>query len=163
MFDPHTVAFRIETPWKNKRGYKNTLITIWHKDPCKDGTDNSCDWFGSKRKLNKKEKAISEIVWRMETTLDNKPFYPDHRAHREFQELKNAIYEWRQRSKFRWHPRWHIHHWRIQVPIFQDIYRYLFEKCCICKKGFKYKESVCGNWDGDNIWHHRCSRETYKN
>lgn len=162
MFDPNTVAFEIKKPWKNKRGYRDRFIVVWHKDPCKDGTDDSCDWFGWKRPLNKKEKEITNAVWHLETILDNSPFYPDHSAHLRFQKVKEAIYEWRKRPKFRWHPRWHFHHWRIQIPLLQEIKRYLFDKCCFCKKGFKWNESVCGNWDGDSIWHHGCSHNTYK-
>lgn len=45
MRDPLTVAFEIRGLFKNKFGFRNVLITIWHKDPCKDGTDDSCGWF----------------------------------------------------------------------------------------------------------------------
>lgn len=167
MFDPLTVAFEIKCPWKKKaskifpEGYRDTLIRVWHKDPCTDGSDNSCDWHGQKRKLNKKEKAIVDQIWHMETVLDNRPFYPDHEAHLRFQKLKQTIYEWRKRPKFRLHPRYHIWHWRIQVPALQKLIRYLFAKCCFCKKGFKYNESVIGNWDGDSIWHNECDHNNY--
>lgn len=152
MFDPMTVAFEI----------KFLGVTIWHKDPCKDGTDNSCDWHGWKRKLNKKEKAITEKIYHLETILDNRPFFPDHSAHLRFQELKETIYDWKKRSKFRLPVRWHIWHWRIQVRAWQKFYRWAFESCAICKKGFAWGESVIGNWDGDRIWHHSCERYNYK-
>lgn len=50
MHDPDTVAFEIKSPFKIKsklfpEGYRNTLITIWHRDPESDGTDDSCGWF----------------------------------------------------------------------------------------------------------------------
>lgn len=54
MHDPMTVAFEIRYPWRKygKRGqtefeksYRESFITIWHKDPEKDGTDDSCGWF----------------------------------------------------------------------------------------------------------------------
>lgn len=49
MFDPDTVAFEIKYPWKRKGSqFRDSFITIWHHDPCKDGSDNSCDWFGHK-------------------------------------------------------------------------------------------------------------------
>lgn len=38
MHDPMTVAFEIPRPWP--------LVTVWHVDPERDGTDDSCDWFG---------------------------------------------------------------------------------------------------------------------
>ena len=54
------------------------------------------------------------------------------------------------------HPKWHIHHWHLQIHLWEKIKRYLFERCCICKKGFKWGESVCGSWDGKKIWHCNC-------
>lgn len=52
MHDPMTVAFEIKYPWKNGRltdlfpkGYRDPFITIWHVDPEKDGSDDSC-WRG---------------------------------------------------------------------------------------------------------------------
>lgn len=40
MHDPMTVAFEIKMPLTDY-----TLMTIWHKDPEADGTDDSCGWF----------------------------------------------------------------------------------------------------------------------
>lgn len=51
MHDPMTVAFDIKSPFKSKpsaswpKGYRSTIVTIWHKDPCRDGSDDSCGWF----------------------------------------------------------------------------------------------------------------------
>lgn len=47
MHDPHTVAFEIFLGRKIKKNghYRAPIITIWHKDPEKDGTDDSCGWF----------------------------------------------------------------------------------------------------------------------
>jgi hypothetical protein len=143
MFDPLTVAFEIKYPWKGKgRLYRDPIVTVWHKDPCKDGSDDSCDWFGHK-KTNTKIKALGEAIWSLETILDNKPFYPDHPAHLRFQSVKDAYYSFRQRSKFRLHPRYHIWHWRISIRPWQ-------------------KFSVMGSWSGASIWHHRCNGSTHK-
>ena len=60
------------------------------------------------------------------------------------------------------HPKWHIHHWSFQIHPLQKIKRYLFDRCAICKKGFKWNESVIGNWDGDKIWHSSCNKHTQK-
>lgn len=57
MHDPSTVAFEIKSPFRGKpskmwpKGYRNSLVTIWHEDPlnfkdkcgCRD--DDSCGWF----------------------------------------------------------------------------------------------------------------------
>lgn len=51
MHDPMTVAFEIRRPWREKpnqcwpKGYCPSLITILHRDPETDGTDDSCGWF----------------------------------------------------------------------------------------------------------------------
>lgn len=52
MHDPDTVAFEIKYPWfhthklgKKPWRYWPAFITIWHHDPEKDGTDDSCGWF----------------------------------------------------------------------------------------------------------------------
>lgn len=43
-------------------GYRNTFITIWHLDPEKDGSDDSCGW--AYVKLTKSQKTIlKNIAW----------------------------------------------------------------------------------------------------
>ncbi len=44
MHDPMTLVFRIKSPFK-RNGYRPSLLDIWHVDPEKDGTDDSCGWF----------------------------------------------------------------------------------------------------------------------
>lgn len=66
MHDPLTVAFDIRRPWRDKpsktwpKGYRPTLITIWHKDPETDGSDDSCGWFMRIRHGDKE--AFAKIV-----------------------------------------------------------------------------------------------------
>lgn len=163
MHDPLTVALEIKYPWKRKSSlgsYRGAFITIWHKDPCKDGSDNSCDWHGHK----KRSPAIDEMgdaIRGLETILDNRPFYPDHEAHLRFKKVHEAYWKLKKKTKFRIHPRWHVWHWRVQIRPWQTFYRYAFERCAICKNGFKWNESVMGNWDGDSIWHHQCDKANY--
>lgn len=66
MYDPMTQAFQIPYPWKKygksgrdefERNYRSPLITIWHVDPERDGTDDSCGW--TRPKLSKDQ--ISRI------------------------------------------------------------------------------------------------------
>jgi len=47
MHDPKSVAFEIYLGRKKtKKGhYRSPILTIWHVDPEKDGTDDSCGWF----------------------------------------------------------------------------------------------------------------------
>lgn len=55
MHDPMTVAHEIYLGSKKKKNgsYRTPLITIWHVDPEKDGTDDSCGWFLRQRHLPK--------------------------------------------------------------------------------------------------------------
>ena len=46
------------------------------------------------------------------------------------------------------HPRWHVHHWHLQIHPWQHLRRWLFTRCCKCGKGFPYGASVCtDSWD----------------
>lgn len=63
MHDPMTVAWEIKWPiprksWGNQWRFP-TAITIWHVDPEKDGTDDSCDW--GNRKCEPPEKVEAEL------------------------------------------------------------------------------------------------------
>lgn len=66
MHDPMTVAFEIKYPWRGKpskffpKGYRSTFITIWHVDPERDGTDDSCGW--SRPKLSKDQRSRVESL-----------------------------------------------------------------------------------------------------
>lgn len=55
MHDPQSVAFEIYLGRKKKKNgnYRTPLITIWHCDPEKDGTDDSCGMFIRPRHSNK--------------------------------------------------------------------------------------------------------------
>jgi hypothetical protein len=72
MHDPMTVAFEIRYPWRAyrnaksefERTYRHPFITIWHNDPQRDGSDDSCGWFkrarhGDKSTLEKIKKAFA--------------------------------------------------------------------------------------------------------
>lgn len=61
MHDPQSVAHEIYLGSKQKKNghYRDAFITIWHCDPEKDGTDDSCGWFLRARHL---DPAIVEKV-----------------------------------------------------------------------------------------------------
>lgn len=51
MHDPSTLAFSIKRPWpsrfrlsSNRRLYWPSIVDIWHVDPERDGSDDSCGW-----------------------------------------------------------------------------------------------------------------------
>lgn len=64
MHDPMTLAWEIKSPFKRKssmfpKGYRNTLVTIWHVDPETDHTDDSCGWF---MRARHGDKAVLERI-----------------------------------------------------------------------------------------------------
>lgn len=73
MHSPETVAFEIKSPFKRKsewfpEGYHDTILTIWHNDPCKDGTDDSCGWFIRGRHFPKQ--IVDDITKEFESEWD---------------------------------------------------------------------------------------------
>ena len=85
MHDPLTVAFEIYYPWhwkifrpsrsrlcKNHK-YFEPFITIWHKDPCKDRTDDSCGCFMRSRHGNKEvlEKIVKEFDFNWDSKFES--------------------------------------------------------------------------------------------
>jgi hypothetical protein len=71
MHSPKTVAFEIYLGRKKDRKgrYRNPFITIWHNDPEKDGTDDSCGWFIRLRHAD--EEVYEKIVKEFESEWDN--------------------------------------------------------------------------------------------
>lgn len=68
MHDPMTVAFEINWPSFTKERGRN-LVTIWHVDPEKDGTDDSCGWFIRPRHAN--QDVLARIERRFEHDFDS--------------------------------------------------------------------------------------------
>jgi len=66
MHDPLIVAFEIRRPWRDRpsplfpKGWRPSVITIWHRDPETDGTDDSCGWF--KRARHGDQEILKKIV-----------------------------------------------------------------------------------------------------
>ena len=75
----------------------------------------------------------------------------------------------RSRRKWYQHPRWHIHHWKIQIHCVQELQRWLFSRCAHCHKRFKYGYApVSHQWDSDgpqwfngerDVYHSECDAE----
>lgn len=65
-------------------------------------------------------------------------------------QFADVVYAWVLRADRPWwrHPRWHVHHWRLQVHPLQSLRRRLFSRCEECERGFRSGESVVGRcWD----------------
>lgn len=115
MFDPDTVAFEF------------CGITIWHNDPCTDGTDDSCGW--SRPKLSKKEIQFADSLIDDEhdnlrlffgvqqiRVIGDKSFFEDV-TYNDMKGYIKCIAKNFKRINRKWwqHPRWHFWHWRVQV------------------------------------------------
>ena len=244
MHDPNTVAFDIYLGRKKTKSgrYKSPLITIWHKDPEKQGDDDSCGWFmrdyhGDQLMRERIRKTLDSEFDRTYTSeSDGKVYYvgyfspnsgmPNlstmgitldmfskasweffnydrkkqkiwmqknlydilHFAENNTDSLKDEIQgtfrigtgeEWRRedalnhytsiiygwllrRTRPWWkHPKWHVHHWRIQFHPIQNLKRRFWDKCCVCgKRGFK--GSAYSDWNGDKLWHAECDNSRHK-
>lgn len=247
MHDPLTVAFEVKSPIRRRTGfgaYRAPLITVWHKDPCRDGTDDSCGWFARARHGDKAvlEKIVerfesdwdrifkgdsgrtyycgwfkpngdphfspvgitvglfriaaalvfgngkqfnwskadrfvrnhlADIIWFAENPTDSlhdaitRKFeigcgeeYTDARRKERIKSMASCIYGWILRAERPWyrHPRWHFWHWRFQVHPWQTFRRWAFERCVVCRKGYRWGYCPTSNWGGTATWHHECDR-----
>lgn len=246
MHSPETLAHTINLPfYKDKWGHKKPIISIWHHDPEKDGTDDSCGWFMRDRHMpagviDKIEKefesewdrtykgenghvyncgwfnpegenilSVRAIVlnmyiyaakivfdttgksdpgkmWKKAWKFVNKNYAEImYFAENNRDSMRDAIvrkfeigckepYTEKSRKymirhcasiiacdiarKTRpWykHPRWHIHHWSLQIHPLQNLKRRWWDKCCICgKRGFK--GAAMSDWNGTKRWHQEC-------
>lgn len=75
-----------------------------------------------------------------------------------FWRLFLCVYHAYQRHNRPWyrHPRWHVHHWRLQFHAFQKLRKFLFDRCDECGKRFGWNEHPTSNWNGDKLWHSEC-------
>lgn len=71
MHNNKTLAFEIYLGSKKKKNgqYKNPLICIWHNDPEKDGTDDSCGWHIRARHMD--ATLIQRTIKEFESEWDN--------------------------------------------------------------------------------------------
>ncbi len=216
MHDPLTVAHQIPNPFLRKRhNYRPALVTIWHKDPETDGTDDSCDWFGGKpskaqlshlRNLAQDEARdpwftahvgkkienpvtaevlaggsylLTARVLRVDVSLEEATYESAMLIHNSFDNCRNifaylsgyhgntsddrywreehamhlfcimARHILRHRRRVYQHPRWHIHHWQIQIHPVQHFKRWAFSRCTKCGGRFRWGYSPVGPWSGD--------------
>jgi hypothetical protein len=75
MHDSQTQAFVIPFPWFTRHRLKtfsyrywHPFITVWHVDPEKDGTDDSCGWF--MRSRHGDQAVLEKIIKRFDEDWD---------------------------------------------------------------------------------------------
>lgn len=251
MHDPMTVAFDIPSYKARQRWpWLPYLLTIWHVDPERDGSDDSCGWFmrcrhGDRKVLDRivrrfdfdwdrtfdpnrrdpddsdyggdawsrrplvytglfrpedgqpnlspvaitvnlfhhaagihfdrtgdgfnwhaaerfMRRHLAEIIRFAENPTDSlveditrrfevncgESYRPDKRAER-IRHFASIIYAWILRADRPWwrHPRWHVHHWHLQIHPLQSLRRWLFTRCEKCGGRFRHGDSaVSGCW-----------------
>lgn len=80
MHSPKTVAHEIYLWSKKKKNghYRSPIITIWHKDPETDGTDDSCGWSIRLRHADQQvfKKIVNEFEseWDRTFTIENRTY-----------------------------------------------------------------------------------------
>lgn len=75
-----------------------------------------------------------------------------------------TIYGWILRREQKWwqHPRWHVHHWRLQIQPLNDFKRWAFSRCCKCGRSFRFGASVCtNNWNSTGPMWFRGEKDIY--
>lgn len=165
MHDPLTVVWEIKSPFWRTLGrdihrawrYHPPLVTIWHRDPGVGGDEDSCDWFS--RRLTK-----ANGWWPVD--IDELHGLPS--------EARRAVeyvwFRWRhQLGRRRWwqSPRWHVHHWKIQIHAVQALKRWAFSRCSACGRRFTWGYAPVSHvWGSDgpqwfrsetNVFHCECS------
>lgn len=168
MHDPLTVAFEIRSPIKHitPMGYEyhNPIVTIWHRDPESDGTDDSCGWTWPK--LSDKEHALVDSC--IDNENDNlRHWFTDCDAYDAKMRIAQIFRVLKHHQRPWWkHPRWHFRHWRFQVHPIQDLQRWLFSRCAKCGKRFAWGYApIASGWNlpgprwfrGERgVYHHEC-------
>lgn len=167
MHDPMIVAFEVRLPFGGRRNsfdgeiMRPLIATIWHVDPQVGGDEDSCDWFGSER--------TRANGWYPVMVDSYNNLSPEAQAAVDF-----MWFYWRRQLGRPWwkHPRWHIHHWQIQLPWVQTLQRFLFSRCAGCGKRLPWGYTpIASGWGGEGprwfkgeegIFHHQCYAERTK-
>lgn len=197
------------------------LAEIWHKDPCTDGSDDSCGRFMRSRHGDKKTLAAIESRMRIDwkhwfsesgDQLMSTPgialqmfwigaweFFGSKNSKRATRWMRRNLYDilqfsenpidglhdsitgkygqdreamegrvhsfaliihgWLLRDNRPWwkSPSFHVHHYRINIPLFRSLRRLLWDRCCQCGKTLGWNKSVSSDWNGTRLTCWKCS------
>lgn len=127
--------------------------------------------FGSREKaVQFCQRHLFEILLFAENPTDSlrdsivHKFGNDTRRDDRIRGMASTIYGWILRATQHWwqHPRWHIHHWKIQIHPLQDFKRWAFSRCATCGKRFKFGQSCWTNsWNGTGPLWFRSERDIH--
>ena len=124
MHAPDTLAFAVRLPlWWRSKWDRPTLANIWHRDPESDGSDDSCGWPWPK--LTEPERIWAERL--ITDEIDNiADFFTGDSLREKIRQASQVMRLVNGYHRPRWrHPRWHLHHWRIEIPLFARLRRWL--------------------------------------
>lgn len=116
-------------------------------------SDGRSNWNKARRFM---QRNLFDIMFFAENTTDSLhdsmtlKFGNDTRREDRLRTMACIIYGWILRREQRWwqHPRWHMHHWKLQVHAIQQFKRWAFSRCCKCGGRFRFGESpVTSNWN----------------
>lgn len=173
MHDPMTIAHEIKSPFRGKpskfwpKGYRNSLVTIWHVDPERDGTDDSCGWFMRQRHLSAADRTLAENL--ITNEFNNiKGWFTGTDDEEKINQVLGTFACLRRRERPWWkHPRWHFWHWRFQVHPWQAFRRWVFSRCAACGARFPYGYSPTSfQWESkrprwfrgeEGVYHSECA------
>lgn len=235
MHDPMTLAFTVPYPWVHSRqpdgrAYRAPFITVWHRDPERGGSDDSCGWSfprltkeqrrrlcdwafdegrnpyflrepskawtGSRTEAETLYRALVLLTARclgLRMTFGEASLYAAQRVHNGGVEDASGALCWlpgyhcngedspekrrehlagimggiardllRMRRPWWRHPRWHVHHWRLQVHPLQQFKRWAFSRCAGCGRRFPWGYApTTTQWDGEGPRWFRGERHTY--
>lgn len=101
--------------------------------------------------------SLVEAIVRRHAVNCGEAYIPERHRKERIRHFASIIYGWILRETRPWwrHPRWHLHHWRLQFHPLQRLKRRWWDKCCRCgKRGFT--GAAYGDWSGEKMWHQEC-------
>lgn len=92
----------------------------------------------------------------------------DEKREQRIRDMAGCVYSYIMRNSrpFWKHPKWHVHHWSLQVPAIQNFKRWAFTRCNKCGGHFRWGQSpVSDSWHStgpqwfrsENVYHMDCS------
>jgi hypothetical protein len=107
--------------------------------------------------------SLRDSITRKYEVRCNEPYTAREREER-IRSMAGCVYTYILRDIRPWwkHPRWHVHHWRIQIRPLQSFKRWAFSKCCKCGKGFSWGYAPISNsWSGTGPLWFRSEKDVY--
>jgi len=175
VHDPLTHLGDLHWPWGGEvfagKRYRPVVATLWHVDPERDGSDDSCGW--AYPHLTPAERAwVRNLIYRPDDNLQS--WFGGAQDHDErVWRLGRTIRLYKSLRRPWWrHPRWHVWHWRLTIYPVLNLKRWLWSRCMGCSQRFPFGSApVSSGWDtpgprwfrGEtSLYHDACWRDTHQ-